>query len=138
MENLLLDDNLNLMLVDFGLSVSDDVSNLKQWCGTPAYACPQILEQKSYDGMQADVFSLGVIVFCIVTGRKPFDLARKDDYYYNLLRNECYDEYFRAFGQENLSQEFKDLFVRMVSPEGVNRPTCEDIKVHSWINNSAT
>ena len=138
MENLLLDDDLNLMLVDFGLSVSDGISNLKQWCGTPAYACPQILEQKAYDGMQADIFSLGVIVWCIVTGRKPFDLARKDDYYYNLLRNECYDEYFRAFGQENLSQEFKDLFVRMVSPEGVNRPTCEDIKVHGWIENSAT
>ena len=136
MENLLLDDQLNLKLVDFGLSVTEDVSNLKQWCGTPAYACPQILEQKAYDGKQADIFSLGVIVWCIVTGRKPFDLARKDDYYYNLLRNKSYDEYFRAFGQENLSQEFKDLFVSMVSFEENNRPTCGDIKVHSWMNNS--
>ena len=50
MENLLLDDQLNLKLVDFGLSVSENVSSLKQWCGTPAYACPQILEQKAYDG----------------------------------------------------------------------------------------
>ena len=45
-------------------------------------------------------------MWCIVTGRKPFDLARRDDYYYNLLRNKNYDAYFRAFGQENLSQEF--------------------------------
>lgn len=75
-------------------------------------------------------------MWCIVTGRKPFDLARRDDYYYNLLRNKNYDAYFRAFGQENLSQEFKDLFIRMVSFEENNRPTCGDIKVHSWLNNS--
>ena len=127
MENLLLDDNLNLILVDFGLSTEVGANNIKEWCGTPAYVCPQILEQKAYNGMEADVFSLGVIMWCIVTGRKPFDLARRDDYFYNLLRNRCYDEYFRFTEQENLSQEFKDLFVRMVSPEGFSRPTLRDI-----------
>ena len=72
-DNMLLDKNLDLKLVDFGLSTkySDD-SLLDQPCGTVVYAAPEVLEGNEYHGMLADVWSSGIVLYGIASGFLPF------------------------------------------------------------------
>ncbi|XP_057724297.1 CBL-interacting serine/threonine-protein kinase 11-like [Arachis stenosperma] len=76
-ENLLLDENGNLKVSDFGLSaVKDQVrfdGLLHTLCGTPAYVAPEILAKKGYDGAKVDVWSCGVILFVLAAGYLPFN-----------------------------------------------------------------
>ena len=74
-ENLLLDENhLNLKLIDFGLSNSmKDSLSLKTACGSPNYAAPEIITGRSYGGVESDIWSMGVILYAMVSGSLPFD-----------------------------------------------------------------
>jgi serine/threonine protein kinase len=73
-ENLLLDENNNIKLIDFGLSNSmKDSMTLKTACGSPNYAAPEIISGRSYGGTEVDVWSMGVILYAMVCGTLPFD-----------------------------------------------------------------
>ncbi|GJN35410.1 hypothetical protein PR202_gb24185 [Eleusine coracana subsp. coracana] len=90
-QNVLLDADGNLKLSDFGLAAltitdgdesdsSDSASGggdllLRTACGTPAYAAPEVLRRRAYDGAKADAWSLGVVLFVMLAGRLPFDDA---------------------------------------------------------------
>ena len=75
-QNILVDEGLNLKLADFDHSVIDTIDDLTEKVGTPGYRSPQIEEGRIYNGHQADIFSLGVIIFIIVTGKRPFNCAK--------------------------------------------------------------
>ena len=66
LENILVDDNLNLKVADFGFATYKKINKLKSYRGTMTYMAPEIKEGKMYDGRQIDVFSTGVILFIIV------------------------------------------------------------------------
>ncbi|CDW76900.1 snf1-related protein kinase catalytic subunit alpha kin10 [Stylonychia lemnae] len=73
-ENLLLDENNNIKLIDFGLSNSmKDSQSLKTACGSPNYAAPEIISGRSYSGVEVDIWSMGVILYAMVCGTLPFD-----------------------------------------------------------------
>merc|ERR550534_3228350 len=74
-ENLLLDKNQKLKLIDFGLCArwSGELKKLKTCCGSPAYAAPELVMGKEYNGPEADVWSLGVLLYAILCGYLPFD-----------------------------------------------------------------
>uniref|UniRef100_A0AAY4CYS2 Protein kinase domain-containing protein n=1 Tax=Denticeps clupeoides TaxID=299321 RepID=A0AAY4CYS2_9TELE len=81
-ENLLLDEKNNIRIADFGMaSLQVGDSLLETSCGSPHYACPEVIRGEKYDGRKADVWSCGVILFALLVGALPFD----DDNLRNLL-----------------------------------------------------
>ncbi|KAK7311908.1 hypothetical protein RJT34_10375 [Clitoria ternatea] len=91
-ENLLLDDNGNLKISDFGLSALPEQLRydglLHTQCGTPAYVAPEILRKKGYDGSQADIWSCGVILYVLLAGFLPFQHENLMTMYNKVLRAE--------------------------------------------------
>ena len=73
---MLIDEQLNIKLLDFGLACQGDMEGLKSVVGTHAYMAPELHEHKSYRGTEIDVFSLGVILYAIVAGKFPFEAAK--------------------------------------------------------------
>ena len=73
-ENLLLDANMNIKIIDFGLSnLYTDNQLLKTACGSPCYAAPEMIAGKRYEGLKVDIWSSGVILFALLCGYLPFD-----------------------------------------------------------------
>ncbi|XP_054460386.1 maternal embryonic leucine zipper kinase [Anoplopoma fimbria] len=75
-ENLLIDEDQNLKLIDFGLCAKPKGGlgyELMTCCGSPAYAAPELIQGKSYIGSEADVWSMGVLLFALLCGYLPFD-----------------------------------------------------------------
>ena len=81
-QNLLLDEKMNIKIADFGMAQLMKHGNLLSTsCGSPHYASPEIIQGGAYDGMKTDVWSIGVILFALITGALPFD----DDHLPTLL-----------------------------------------------------
>ncbi|KAL9238544.1 hypothetical protein vseg_012948 [Gypsophila vaccaria] len=91
-ENLLLDENENLKVTDFGLSAlpehlrHDGMLHTK--CGTPAYVAPEVLRKKGYDGPKADIWSCGVILYALISGYLPFQDANVMNMYRKVFKGE--------------------------------------------------
>lgn len=70
-QNILIDEKGNAKIIDFGFS-SSGKSYLTTHCGTPPFMCPEIVQKRPYNGMKADVWALGVILFLMLNGKLPF------------------------------------------------------------------
>ena len=84
-ENILLDDHLTVKLADFAFATNLNVDALQEYCGTSGYMAPEILERKTYDGLKSDIFSLGVMLLVLVTGKLPFKKAKMSDFNFHLI-----------------------------------------------------
>ncbi len=75
LENILLDKNENVKLCDFGFTreYEGKSSYLQTFCGTVAYSAPEMLKGEKYAGEKVDVWSLGIILYALLTGELPFD-----------------------------------------------------------------
>ncbi|EDV25667.1 uncharacterized protein TRIADDRAFT_24066 [Trichoplax adhaerens] len=126
-ENLLLDANMNIKLADFGFSNFYRPKNfLKTCCGSPPYAAPELFEGKEYDGYKTDIWSLGVLLYVLVSGALPFDgsnLAR--------LRMRVLSAHYRI--PFFMSQDCESLIRNMLVKDPVKRYTIEQIKRHKWL-----
>ncbi|KAI8849808.1 kinase-like domain-containing protein [Chytridium lagenaria] len=75
LENLLLTDQKNILISDFGLGrtfLNDKDDYMKTFCGTPNYAAVELISGIPYIGVKADIWALGVVLFVMMTGRPPF------------------------------------------------------------------
>ena len=73
-ENLLLDENQEIKIVDFGLSNRyEQGKQLSTACGSPCYAAPEMIAGRKYNGLQVDLWSCGVILFAMLCGFLPFE-----------------------------------------------------------------
>lgn len=73
-ENVLLDEQLNVKIADFGLSNAlKDGEFLLTSCGSPNYAAPEVINGMRYTGPEIDVWSCGVILYVMLCGRLPFE-----------------------------------------------------------------
>ena len=73
-ENLLLDQENNLKIVDFGLSNKYRPGELlRTACGSPCYAAPEMIIGRSYRGLDVDIWSSGVTLYAMLVGCLPFE-----------------------------------------------------------------
>ena len=133
-ENILLDENYNPKIYDYSFACLN-ANNIQEFVGTISYSAPEILLNQPYDGIKCDIFSLGQLLFNLVTQIFGFQSAREDDQHYTLIRQQNYAEYWNspAFAQLNLSNNFKNLFVRMVAFNPNERPTIDEILNDEWM-----
>ena len=133
-ENILLDENYNPKIYDYSFACLN-ANNIQEFVGTISYSAPEILLNQPYDGIKCDIFSLGQLLFNLVTQIFGFQSAREDDQHYTLIRQQNYAEYWNspAFAQLNLSNNFKNLFVRMVAFNPNERPTIDEILNSEWM-----
>lgn len=134
-ENLLLDENENLKVSDFGLSALADSKRqdglLHTTCGTPAYVAPEIISRKGYDGAKADIWSCGVILYVLVAGFLPFHDS-------NLM------EMYRKIGKAEYKcpswfpKDAKRLLGKILDPNPDTRITMAKIKESSWFRKDLT
>lgn len=125
-ENLLLDDQLNVKIADFGLSnIMTDGNFLKTSCGSPNYAAPEVISGKLYAGPEVDVWSLGVILYVMLCGRLPFD----DDFIPALFKKISNGVYTLP---NYLSAGAKHLLTRMLVVNPLNRITIHEIMEDEW------
>ncbi|CAH8551344.1 unnamed protein product [Heterobilharzia americana] len=126
-ENLLLDDQLNIRVADFGMaSLQPEGSLLETSCGSPHYACPEVIRGERYDGRMADVWSCGVILYALLVGALPFD----DDNLRNLLEKVKKGVFhIPAF----VSADCQSLLRAMIEVDTRKRITLKEVLEHKWV-----
>ena len=130
-ENIIIDGNYNPKIYDFGLS-SIYANNLNDYyLGTSDYIAPEILEKHPYDGFKADIFSLGKLLFLLV-----IKLPHADNKLFSLFRNKQLNKFWNIIrlSNENLSNEFIELFMKMITYDPLQRPTIAQILNDPWMN----
>nr|XP_010587154.1 MAP/microtubule affinity-regulating kinase 3 isoform X4 [Loxodonta africana] len=127
-ENLLLDADMNIKIADFGFSNEFTVgSKLDTFCGSPPYAAPELFQGKKYDGPEVDVWSLGVILYTLVSGSLPFDGQNLKELRERVLRGKYRIPFYMSTDCENLLKRFLVL-------NPIKRGTLEQIMKDRWIN----
>ena len=89
LQNILVKDNYEPILSDFGLSEKLENSKngkLLDNRGTPGFTSPQIDERLEYDGIQTDIYSLGISLFQLVVGILPFENSSKRKEFYDIIK----------------------------------------------------
>ncbi|CAH8345978.1 unnamed protein product [Eruca vesicaria subsp. sativa] len=128
-ENLLLDENGNLKVSDFGLSaVSDQIRQdglFHTFCGTPAYVAPEVLARKGYDAAKVDIWSCGVVLFVLMAGYLPFHDRNVMAMYKKIYKGE-----FRC--PRWFSPELTRLCLRLLETNPEKRFTFPEIMENSW------
>ncbi|WVR05278.1 hypothetical protein IAU60_002290 [Kwoniella sp. DSM 27419] len=125
-ENLLLDAEKNIKIADFGMAALEPSNKLLETsCGSPHYASPEIVAGMSYHGAASDIWSCGVILFALLTGRLPFD-----DENIRILLQKVKNGRFVI--PADLPADAKDLITKMLVVDPEKRITMHDIMHHPF------
>ena len=95
LENVMVDDQMNVKIIDFGFAAQGRLSQLTKFYGTSYYMSPEIRNGQIYDGRKADIFSSGVLMYILVVGMFPFAEANSDDHNYSLVASNQFDEFWQ-------------------------------------------
>ncbi|KAH6769342.1 SOS3-interacting protein 1 [Perilla frutescens var. frutescens] len=128
-ENLLLDENGNLKISDFGLSALAESKQqdglLHTTCGTPAYVAPEVISRRGYDGCKADTWSCGVILFVLLAGHLPFHDSNLMEMYRKIGKAE--------FKYPNwIALDARRLISKILDPNPNTRISTSKIMESSW------
>jgi len=135
-ENLLLDDQFTLKLADFGFSnlVCAAHKLMHTECGTPGYMAPEMFRNpKGYDGMKADIWACGVILFIMLAGFPPFQKPSTSDWWFNKLNSNKHALFWQAHSRSAyFSDQTKDFINKILNPDPEKRISIADMKKHAW------
>jgi len=135
-ENLLLDDQFTLKIADFGFSniVCSAHKLMFTECGTPGYMAPEMIRNpKGYDGMKADIWACGVILFIMLAGFPPFQKPDLSDWWFNKLVNGKHALFWQAHSRSAyFSDQTKDFLNKILNPDPEKRISIADMKKHAW------
>ncbi|WEW60319.1 hypothetical protein PRK78_005804 [Emydomyces testavorans] len=128
LENILLDKHENVKLCDFGFTreYEGKASYLQTFCGTICYSAPEMLKGEKYAGEKVDVWSLGIILYALITGELPFDEDDDQVTKKRILTDEPkYNDRF--------TEDAKSLINLLLSKRPLLRPSLNDILAHSFL-----
>lgn len=129
LENILLDQShTSIKLTDFGFTSKIGSNDIKKsFLGSPIYAAPEIYSKALPCGTYSDCWSLGVVLFTMVTGLFPFPGVST----HQQVKNACLGKYFH---NPLTSASFQDLIDQLLQVNALLRPCTEDILKHPWLN----
>ena len=137
MENILVDDKFNPKINDFGYA--DEIKGeLDKFIISKNYTAPEVLMRKKYEGDKVDIFSLGVVLFALVSYTFGFKLAVPNDKYYRKIMLKKKDDYWDLLLKDSkitkkLTENFKNLYISMINYVPKLRPSIDDILKDPWM-----
>ncbi|KAI8809356.1 kinase-like domain-containing protein, partial [Cladochytrium replicatum] len=127
LENILLTDDLDVKVIDFGFTREyQERKLLETYCGSTAYAAPEMIMAEKYLGPQADIWSLGVILYTLLCGFLPFD-DENDATVHRKILNVDYEL------PDFLSPDSSDLIQKILKRDPKDRFTIAEIVQHPWL-----
>lgn len=126
LENILLDEDKNVKIIDFGFSVMvSPKAKLKVFCGTPSYMAPEIIAKKEYHGAPADVWSLGVVLYAMLAGKFPFRGSSETELFANVAKG--------VYVAPHASVSARNLLAKLLNTNPMRRPTCDEIMEDAFV-----
>uniref|UniRef100_A0A0K0ESM8 non-specific serine/threonine protein kinase n=1 Tax=Strongyloides stercoralis TaxID=6248 RepID=A0A0K0ESM8_STRER len=133
-ENILLTNDLKLKVIDFGLCAKpDDLKKnlLTEYCGSPAYAAPELFEEKPYLGHQIDIWSMGIILYALLCGCLPFEDEKIENLRVKVTKGVIK---FPPY----LSMESRNVLTGLLTINPKRRISMEELIVHPWVTKNYT
>ncbi|KAI7865145.1 kinase-like domain-containing protein [Spinellus fusiger] len=129
-ENVLVTENNHMKLCDFGFGRTIDGDNLmREYCGSPYYAAPEMVTATPYEGQPADMWSCGVILYSMLSGTLPF----QSEVMPNLFKLICNVDYVPLYTS---SIEACDLIGGLLRSDPKDRLTAEECLAHPWFTST--
>ena len=134
-ENLLLRDESDLsdlVIADFGVAkhLEEDNEMMKTLVGSPGYSAPELFDKKGYKGPPADIWSIGVIAYALLSGKSPFSQRDADACLEQQRRGEV--EFAHSIW-DSISDEAKDFIRQCLRVDADKRPTADGLIEHAWM-----
>ncbi|CAI4052793.1 hypothetical protein N7582_005562 [Saccharomyces uvarum] len=128
LENILLDKNGNAKLTDFGFTRECMTkTTLETVCGTTVYMAPELIERRTYDGFKIDIWSLGVILYTLITGSLPFDDDDEVKTKWKIVNEEP------NYDSTLIPDDAKDLISRLLAKNPKERPSLPQVLHHQFL-----
>ncbi|KAI8903500.1 kinase-like domain-containing protein, partial [Gorgonomyces haynaldii] len=123
-ENILIDSNTNIKIADFGFAGLSKGEPLDSMLGSPEYASPEMIARKPY-GPEVDIWSMGVILFVMLTGTLPFHEKNMSKMFVAIMSA-------KYTLPDYLDQEAKDLIKNILQVKPEKRLTIQEMREHVW------
>ncbi|KAF6323439.1 hypothetical protein mRhiFer1_008411 [Rhinolophus ferrumequinum] len=126
-QNVLLDAQMNAKLADFGLGASSNVHRLSTFCGSPLYAAPELFLSETQDGCAADIWSLGALLYQMLTDTVPFEAKSLEE----LLKKTGSGQYVVP---TYLSTDVENFLKNLLNLNPEQRDNLKNIMPDPWLN----
>eukprot|EP01084_Bolivina_argentea_P006977 13166_1 len=133
--NILLDAHLDIKICDFGLATRFDGDRKTTICGTPNYIAPEILNQRRLGhghSFEVDIWSLGVVMFTLLTGKPPFETRNIEETYRRINKTRYQ---WPVNGSHSISHHAKDLVAKILNVDPNKRPNLMQMNAHPFFTN---
>lgn len=128
-QNIMMGKFPNVKLMDFGFSAFIGTEPMTEYCGSPCFCSPEVLFRTEYDGVKNDIWSLGVVLYTMVTGNLPWDCTDNAVMVSQICSARYYDP--------NVSLPCKDLIAGMLRLNPSDRMPLAEVLVHPWMRLAA-
>ncbi len=140
-ENVLLDSHFQIKLADFGMAKlrgegQSDEKFCSTVCGTRGYMAPEVLNGRDYDPAKADAWSVGVLLFIMLSGNPPMRFAHTSDWWFRAIYCNRFDRFWQAHERLNpgiFNVESKDILSKLLVPDPDKRATVAEVLGHHWV-----
>merc|ERR1719361_627887 len=135
--------NVQIKICDFGLAEmfqEDPVTQQRdfmcaKFCGKTNYKAPEVYaKEANFDARKADVWSLGVVLFCMLVGSPPYNKPSESDQAYLYVKNGIIDQLLFQWERNHfITLKVLDLMHKMLCYESEERVLVADVLQHPWL-----